>query len=45
MKAILPIYDLRNHETDLTLPTQRTEFLKRKLKYNEAIHWNSLFTV
>ena len=36
------MHDLRNHATDLVLPKPKREFSKRSLKYNGAIHWNSL---
>ena len=35
-------YNLRNNQTDITLPNPKTEYLKRTLGYNGAKLWNSL---
>ena len=35
-------YNLRNNQTDITLPNSKTEYLKRTLRYNGAKLWNSL---
>ena len=34
-------YNLRNLETDLALPTPKTNFLKHIFKYSGAILWNN----
>ena len=35
-------YNLRNNQTDITLPNPKTGYLKRTLGYNGAKLWNSL---
>ena len=35
-------YNLRNSQTDLTLPRPKREFLKRNFKYSGAYLWNDL---
>jgi hypothetical protein len=35
-------YDLRNRETDLSLPKPNTDSDKRCFKYNGAVVWNNL---
>ena len=35
-------YDLRNSETDLSLPKSNTNFGKRCFKYNGSVVWNNL---
>ena len=35
-------YDLRNRETDLSLPKPNTDSGKRCFKYNGAVAWNNL---
>ena len=35
-------YDLRNRETDLSLPKPNTDSGKRCFKYNGAVVWNNL---
>ena len=35
-------YDLRNMETDLSLPKPNTDSGKRCFKYNGAVVWNNL---
>ena len=35
-------YNLRNFQTDLTLPRPKREFLKRSFKYSGAYLWNNL---
>ena len=37
-------YNLRNNQTDITLPSPKTEYLKRALGYNGAKLWNSFPT-
>ena len=39
---LLNNYNLRNSQTDLTLPKPNREFLKRSFKYSGAYLWNSL---
>ena len=35
-------YNLRNYDTDLSIPRPKKEFLKRSFKYRGAVLWNSL---
>jgi hypothetical protein len=39
---LLNNYNLRNSQTDLTLPKPNREFLKRSFKYSGAYLWNNL---
>ena len=39
---LLNDYNLRNSQTDLTLPKPNREFLKRSFKYCDAYLWNNL---
>jgi hypothetical protein len=39
---LLNNYNLRNSQTDLTLPKPNREFLKRIFKYKGAYLWNNL---
>jgi hypothetical protein len=39
---LLNNYNLRNWQTDLTLPKPNREFLKRSFKYSGAYLWNNL---
>jgi hypothetical protein len=38
---LLNNYNLRNSQTDLTLPKPNSEFLKRSFKYSGAYLWNN----
>jgi hypothetical protein len=38
---LLNNYNLRNSQTDLTLPKSNREFLKRSFKYSGAYLWNN----
>ena len=40
--TLLNNYNLRNSQTDLTLPKPNREFLKRSFKYSGAYLWNNL---
>ena len=35
-------YNLRNYDTDLSIPKPKKEFLKRSFRYRGAVLWNSL---
>ena len=35
-------YNLRNYDTDLSIPRPKKEFLKRSFKYRGTVLWNSL---
>lgn len=35
-------YNLRNYDTDLSIPKPKKEFLKRSFRYSGAVLWNSL---
>ena len=35
-------YNLRNYDSDLSIPKPKKEFLKRSFRYRGAVLWNSL---